>query len=157
MAWPNPSNNYLQGTPSYGMSSMGVTPQSLNFTGVPASQIPMAQFGGQEDQASDWLRNLPSGGTGNNSGFGLNVPTGQLALGGLNSLASLWGGFQAQKLAKEQFNFTKNMANTNLANQTQAYNTQLADRLNSRAATQNQTPQEAQAQIDRNRLPTQRV
>lgn len=158
MAWPNLSNDYLQG--GMGGYSSVVSPQSLNFTGTSASQIPLSQFGGQMDQASNWMGNLPSvGGAGGAGGlgFGLNIPTAQLGLGALNSLAGLWGGFQAQKLAREQFDFTKNMANTNLANQTQAYNTQLADRLNARARMQGQSDQEAQAQIERNRLPTQRV
>ena len=153
MAWPNLSNDYLQGTPSYGMSSMGVTPQSLNFTGAGSNQIPIGQFGGQIDQASDWLRNLNSPGSGGLN-FGFNIPSAQLGLGALNTIGGLWGGLQAQKLARDQFNFTKNMATTNLANQTQSYNTALTDKINARAKTQGMTSQEAQAYLDKNRLPT---
>lgn len=154
MAWPNLSNDYLQGTPSYGMSSMGVTPQSLNFTGVPATQIPMAQFGGQADAASGWLNNLNTPATASALNFGFNIPSAQLALGGINTAAGLWGGLQAQKLAREQFDFTKSMATKNLANQTQSYNTALSDKINARAKTQGMTAQETQAYLDKNRLPT---
>ena len=153
MTWPNLNNAYLQGTPSNGMSSMGVTPQSLNFTGVDSSQIPIGQFGNQIDQASSWLKNLPSVGSAGGLGFGFNIPTAQLGLGALNTAAGLWGGLQAQKLARDQFNFTKNMATTNLANQTQSYNTALTDKINARAKTQGMTSQETQAYLDKNRLP----
>lgn len=148
------SNNALQGDPVYGMSTVGVTPQSLNFTGVPATQFPLTQLGGQIDQASGWLRNLTNPTASNGLNFGFNIPTAQLALGGINTAAGLWGGLQAQKLAREQFDFTKNMANRNLANQTQSYNTALTDKINARAKTQGMTAQEAQAYLDKNRLPT---
>ena len=154
MAYPNLSNDYLQGnSPIYGMSSAGVTPQSLNFTGTQSTQIPMNQFNGQMDQASGWLNNLNSPGASSGLNFGMNIPTAQLALGGLNTAANLWGGLQAQKLARDQFNFTKNMATTNLANQTQSYNTALSDKINARAKTQGMSSQEAQAYLDKNRLP----
>ena len=148
------SNSALQGDPVYGMSTVGVTPQSLNFTGVPATQFPLTQLGGQIDQASGWLRNLTNPTASNGLNFGFNIPTAQLALGGINTAAGLWGGLQAQKLAREQFDFTKNMANRNLANQTQSYNTALTDKINARAKTQGMTAQEAQAYLDKNRLPT---
>jgi len=88
------------------------------------------------------------------SGFqlGWNVPTFQMGLQGLNSIGNLWGAWQAQKLAKDQLNFTKDFAKRNLANQTQAYNTALEDRARARAAVEGQTTAESQAYIDRNRL-----
>lgn len=144
------SNLVMQGDPSTGMSG-GITPDSLNFVGGQSSYIPQAQLGGQIDQASSWLKNLPGNG---GLDFGFNIPTAQLGLGALNSVGGLWGGLQAQKLARDQFNFTKNMATTNLANQTQSYNTALTDKINARAKTQGMTSQETQAYLDKNRLPT---
>lgn len=69
---------------------------------------------------------------GNGSGFGFNIPTLQLGLQGLGSLANLWMGMKSLNLAKDQFDFTKQTTNTNLNNQIKAYNTGLEDRLRTR-------------------------
>jgi len=90
-------------------------------------------------------------------GLGLNIGTGKLVLGGLETLGSLWQAYEANKLAKESFNFQKGFANTNLANQIQSYNTTLEDRGRSRAFTEGQTPQQAQAYISQNRLPARNI
>lgn len=91
---------------------------------------------------------------GNNGNFGWNANTLNFGMQGLQGIGNLWGAWQSHKLAKDQLNFTKNFANRNLANQTAAYNTALEDRGRSRAAVEGQTSAEAQAYIDRNRLPT---
>lgn len=91
------------------------------------------------------------------SGLGFNVGTMQLALGGLQTLGSLWQAWEANKLAKEQFKFQKDFANTNLANSIKSYNTALEDRGRSRAFTEGQSETEAQAYIDGNRLPDRRI
>lgn len=82
-------------------------------------------------------------------GFGL--PQAQLAMSGLQTLGNLWGAFQAAKMAKRQFNFTRDTTETNMANQIRSYNTQLEDRSRSRALVEGQTPEQAQAYIDRNK------
>ncbi|QHJ80346.1 MAG: hypothetical protein [Caudoviricetes sp.] len=94
--------------------------------------------------------NTSSSGLG--SGFGLNVGTGQLALGGLQSLAGIFNSLQANKLANQQFKFTKDVTNTNLNNSIKSYNTALSDRANSRYFTQNQSQADADAYINANRL-----
>ena len=86
------------------------------------------------------------------SGLGMNVGTGQLALGGLGALNSIYNGFQSGKLAKDQFKFTKDVTNTNLNNSIKSYNTQLSDRINSRAAVQGESSSWAQDYLDKNRL-----
>lgn len=101
---------------------------------------------------ADFLRGLGGTGKGLDSGLGLNIGTGQLALGGLSTVANLWSAFQAQNLAKQQFNFTKDFANANLANQIKSYNTRLEDKFNSRAVLQGEAPGWAQGQIDRNKM-----
>lgn len=88
----------------------------------------------------------------NNTSFGLNANTLNFGLQGLQGLGNLWGAWQTNKLARDSFNFTKDFANRNLANQTQSYNTALEDRARSRAAVEGQTSAESQAYIDRNRL-----
>lgn len=112
-------------------------------------------FGNNPSFGSGALGGAGAGG-GAGSGFqlGWNMPTFQMGLQGLNTIGNLWGAWQANKLAKDQLNFTKNFANRNLANQTQAYNTALEDRGRARAAVEGQTSTEAQAYLDRNRLPT---
>jgi hypothetical protein len=86
------------------------------------------------------------------SGLGFNVPTAQLALGGLQTIGNLWQAWESNKLAKEQFKFSKDFANTNLANQIQSYNTTLEDRTRARTFTEGGTDADAQAYIDEHSL-----
>lgn len=84
--------------------------------------------------------------------IGMNIGTGQMAIQGLATLGNLYSSLQSSKLAKEQFKFSKDFANKNLANQTQSYNTALSDRLTSRGVATGQSSAEVQAAIDKNRL-----
>lgn len=86
------------------------------------------------------------------SGFGMNLGTAQLGLGGLAAIGSIFNGLQANKLAKDQFKFTKDITNTNLNNQIQSYNTALSDRINSRTYTQGQDQSVADDYLAKNRL-----
>lgn len=96
-------------------------------------------------------------GMGGEGGLGFNMGTGRLLLGGLNTIGNLWMAWQANKLAKQQFNFQKDITNTNLANQIQSYNTTLDDKIRSRAVTEGQTPEQAQAYMDQHKLPTHKA
>lgn len=100
------------------------------------------------------LDDVGNGVTTPGSGFGLNLDTAKLALSGLGTIGNLWAAFQAQKLAKKQFDFTKWITETNLANQVQSYNTTLEDRGRSRAFAEGQSAADAQSYIDKNRLTT---
>lgn len=86
------------------------------------------------------------------TGLGFNVPTAQLALSGLGAIGNIMSSFNAQKLAKKQFEYQKGITDTNLANSIQSYNTTLADRGRARAAMEGQSPQEAAAYIAQNSL-----
>ena len=76
----------------------------------------------------------------------------KLGVAGLGTLGSLWSSFQANKLAKEQFKFTKDFAQKNLANQIASYNTALEDRSRSRAVVEGQSAETAKSYVDTNRL-----
>lgn len=91
-------------------------------------------------------------GSGAGTGLGMNVGTGQLALSGLGSLAGLWQAGQQNKMAKEQFSFQKNMANTNLNNQMKSYNTALEDRMTTRGAMEGRDAAYTASEIDRRKL-----
>ena len=87
-----------------------------------------------------------------NSDIGMNMPTLQFGLGALSSLGSLYNGLQANKLARDQFNFTKDTTNTNLNNSIKSYNTALSDRAYARAAMEGRSADSANSYIDQNRL-----
>lgn len=84
--------------------------------------------------------------------LGFNLGTANAALGGLQTIGNMWMAFQANKQAKKQFKFAKQMTRINLANQIQAYNTSLADRARSRSVMESQTPEQTQAYFDSNAL-----
>lgn len=84
------------------------------------------------------------------SGLGLNIGTANLGLAGLQTIANIWSAFKAASLAKKQFNFTKDVTETNLTNQIRSFNTALEDRARSRGVVEGQTAQQVQDYIDRN-------
>lgn len=100
-------------TPAGGTGSWGLNPQT--------SGIGM-QYAGQT--ASPVLNQ--------NNGFGFNMPTLQMGLQGLAAIGNLYLGSRALGMAKDQFDFSKRMAQTNLRNQVNTYNTGLEDRLRTR-------------------------
>lgn len=65
----------------------------------------------------------------------------QLALGGIQTLGALWNSYQQNKLAKESLGLQREAFETNLANQTQTYNTSLEDRIRARYATEGRSEQ----------------
>lgn len=75
-----------------------------------------------------------------------------LILGGVQVLGNLWNSFQAHKMAKEQMAFAREQWNTNLANQTQTYNTALEDRIRARHNTEGRSSGETNAYLDKHKL-----
>lgn len=120
----NPTGAYLQNTASG-------QPVAQGITGPGVGQQVAPQVGGINNNLSTPL--------------GMNLGTGQLVLGGIGTIGNLWSAWQAQKLAKEQFNYQKGITDTNLANQVQSYNTALSDRINARGFVQG----DSQSTIDR--------
>lgn len=84
--------------------------------------------------------------------FGMNLPSFQLGLQGLGTLGSLWGTFQSNKLARDSFNFQKDFAQKNLANQIKSYNTALTDRATTRGFVQGDSADTTKQYINDNKL-----
>ncbi|MDR5839315.1 hypothetical protein [Caballeronia sp. LZ034LL] len=85
-------------------------------------------------------------------GLGANIPTFQLGLGALGTGFNLYSGLKALGLAKDTFDFQKQLAQKNLANQTASYNTALTDRATARAVTEGQSAADRDAYIAANKL-----
>lgn len=135
--WPTNMNLQFGGSNPAALGASAMPGTNL-FNSNRASIIP--KVGG--DSPSSW-----------STGLGANMGTAQLALGGLNTLGNLWGAFQAQNLARKQFDFTKETTNANLNNQIKSYNTALNDRIESRAVTQgNITPEQVADYKARNQM-----
>jgi hypothetical protein len=142
--WVNPLTSMGPGvTPMGGPTLAAAAPVSVDATSLVGSS-PVALT----------IPDLTSGGMGTAAGgsggglFGLSgIDTIRGVLGGLQTLGSLWAAWQSAKLAKEQFKFTKDITNTNLANQIKSYNTALTDRITSRAHMQGMSQAEANAYL----------
>ena len=133
--WSGFSNLMGQGANAIGsgLNSMGNWFSSFGTPNAPAGIAPVGTLGtnvvnntAAEYVAPSWDSFAGIFGDKNTSGW---APT---ALQGLSSLAQWQSGNKAAALAKDQFNFAKQMAQTNLANQAQLLNTAMEDRQNAR-------------------------
>lgn len=115
-------------------------------SGSPGAFSSMIGFG------KDIFPNAPGGSGSGFGGLGMNLDTAKLALGGLQTIGSLWQAWEANKLAKQQLNFQKQAFDTNLTNQIASYNTSLEDRTRARAFTEGMSADDAQAYIDAHKL-----
>ena len=117
----------------------------------------LGQLGGSGADLS-WLDKLKGLGSiggkdaGLGTGLGMNVGTAQAGLAGLQAIMGFMGASKANKLANKQFKFTKDVTNTNLANQIQSYNTALTDRSNTRAVMEGRDQASSDRYIEQNRL-----
>jgi hypothetical protein len=160
---------YLDSLSAYGAGIGGVggvaTPFLTSGAGASNPTGAFLQSAAGGGSSPDWMQPMNAGtfptapnlggapgAGGAGSGLGFNVGTLGLALGGLNTIGNLWQAFESNKLAKQQFNFSKNFAMKNLANQIQTYNTSLEDKINSRYYTQGQSQDEANAYIQSHKL-----
>lgn len=134
----NAAAAYFQQNPQMQNSGIG---QAIYGGGASAAQIGSGLGGGM-------------GGAG--SGLGFNIGTAQLGLGAIGTIGNLWAAWQAQKLAKEQFGFQKDMTNANFANQIKTYNTTLLDRSVSRGIMQGDDAAKTEQYIDDNSLRDER-
>lgn len=113
------------------------------------------------DQLSNQFNNLPGQNTGgffgNGTDLGFNLPTTQLAFGAAQSLSNMWNAYQANKMAKKQFDFTRDFANVNLENQTKQYNTTLSDISRTRGQIEGQSQAQQDAYYNSNKLDSKRI
>lgn len=85
-----------------------------------------------------------------------------LAMGGLQGLGSILGAFGSMgqnkimkknlKLARDQFNFQKDLANKNYANELSAFNTAMEDRINTRASQEGRDQQYINDYLNKHQL-----
>lgn len=176
-AYTNPSQIMMTGNPTvaapssygpaygYGAGGNAMMQGDTNANGGPMPTglgAILAAMGGGASTAGGFLGGgMPRAGGGffGSSGgkLGLNMDTAGLAMSGLQTLANVWGAFEARNLAKKQFNFTKDVTNTNLANQIASYNTAISDRARSRGKVEGQTTAETQAYVDKNSLAPRKI
>lgn len=148
MGASNPTGAYLQSA----APTMGA--------GTGTSSIPIGSFMGDTRGIYPAAPGKTgAGAAGAGAGFfgGKGMDLLQLGLQGVGTIGALWQAWEANKLAKAQFQSQKEFGNINLANQIQNYNTTLEDRSRSRAFTEGQSAAEAQAYIDKNRLAERQV
>ena len=142
--------SFFTGNPTPQPAAMSWMPNNnQNFNTPAMNYIPGASIGMGTNAGGSSPTSFLSGSA---NQLGMNVPTFQLGLGALGSLANIYSGFQANKLAKDQLNFTKSVTNTNLNNQIKSYNTALEDRARSRATAENRDQSTADAYIAANKL-----
>lgn len=125
------ANNGSWASPLSGLSDMFSNLFSSNNPSV--SQTPWSSEAMKQAQMdnlklqNDYIQKMSK-----NQEFGLNFNTLNGVMGGLNAAMNLWGGYQSNKLARDQWNTQKSVLNTNMMNQISAYNAALEDRLNYR-------------------------
>lgn len=110
-----------------------------------------------DDQWNKFNKSNTGGFFGDGTELGMNLPTAQLAFGAAQSLSNMWNAYQANKLAKKQFNFTRDFANVNLENQTKQYNTTLADIARTRGQIEGQSQTQQDAYYNSNKLESKRI
>lgn len=125
-----------------GLSETGTAGVTSGFQTTDVSADGVNPIGGIQQQGS-FFRN--SDGSFNTNNIGL-------VIGGIQTLGSLWNSYQQQKIAKEQLALQREAFQTNLANNTQTYNTALEDRIRARYNTEGRTSQEADQYLSENSL-----
>ena len=114
---PIPQASMIAAAPSLNLSNIGLNDNGSVMPNMWDTQTQaLQQLGG----------NGTAGAFGN--GLGFNLGTLNMGVNALAAVGGLYNAFQSNKLAKEQFAFTKEVTNTNLNNQIKTYNSTLEDR-----------------------------
>jgi hypothetical protein len=139
-------------TPVYGYNPLQTFGQGLSPTSGSVVDGLGGTIGNGSTSSIAGVTNAGDGAGSLSGSLGMNVPTFQLGLQGLSSLASMYTGLKALGLAKDQFAFQKSLATKNLQNSVTSYNTSLSDRANSRAVMEGQSTSDRDAYINANKL-----
>ncbi len=144
-----------------GLNDATTNGTSLSSSGIGAMNVSM----GQPAQAPTGPTNLAGVGitdtstvlnggaqTGGNNNFWSSSGGAGMILGGVQVLGNLWSTYQQHKMAKEKMSFAREQWDTNLANQTQTYNTALEDRIRSRHAYSGADEGETDAYLEKHSL-----
>lgn len=129
------------------LKAISSQPSQAATAALPAVASVLGTSGGAGGASAGGLSAL-----GGASGGGGALGAAGSAVGILGGLANIYFGFQAQKLAKKQFNFQKDAYNNNLVNTVQSYNTSLEDRIRARHNTESRSAGETASYLNNNRL-----
>lgn len=132
------------------MSTMGQeVPSQFGANGV----IPALDLISSPQGETNTFLGLPKR-EGGDSGMNFLGEGGMLDFGlqGLQTIAGIVNANKVNKLARDQFNFQKGVANTNLNNTISSYNTRLADRARSRGFVEGQSQDQVDEYVNNNRL-----
>lgn len=138
------------------MAGMGATATNAAVTG--ATGAGNTAMGGLSGQTQGLINNNinPITGAAIKPGFWGQGGMAQIGLGAISTLGSLWNSFQQNKIAKKSLALQERTFETNLANQTQTYNTELEDRIRNRYAgagvTGDELETQTQSYVDKNKL-----
>ena len=132
------SFGYQNPTDQLGFGTGGYNPTQSSVLGGMGSVPLSSDASSLGSTFSSWLPSQDTmrtlfGGTDPSTGFqssGVVAPVAQ----GLGALFQGWTGMQQLGLARDQLNFQRNAFDTNLRNQSQAYNTALEDRIRGRTS-----------------------
>lgn len=158
-------NNFMSPTgfndPTTNGSQLGPLSFGVQNTMAPGfgggSGISGSAFNGMNGGGFNFIQDgavTPTGGIGDWFGSDFFAKDGGASqvLAGVQTLGNLWNSYQNHKMAKKQFNFAREQWDTNLANQTQAYNTALEDRIRARHAYEERPESDTQAYLDEHSL-----
>lgn len=137
---PAPVNSALSNLPQSQMTGGIMDTFNTPGIGVAGFNQGIGNFGGGFGQNT------------NSSPLGLNLGTLQGIVGGIGAIGNIWQSMQANRLARQQFSYMKDITETNLANQIKSYNTQIADRGRARGFTEGQTQEQIDDYVNSNSL-----
>lgn len=156
--WNTPNNTQFNQSvaesmiPDFGnMSSAAQTTALDNFRGSDVGI--QAGPSGQQSALQGFFFNAPNvNKTGAMTRGGLNLDNIGALASGIGSAANIYTALANLGMARDQFDFQKQAYNTNLANQTQSYNTALEDRIRARYSAQGGTAADVDAYLQKHSL-----